>query len=327
MKTSPKIGVALSGGGTRGLAHLGVLQVMEEAGIPIDFIAGTSMGGIVACLYAAGIPLQDLIASGKKFRMMDLATPDPEWHGLFGHEKTADLLADLLGGDEVTFADLEIPAAVVCADINTGELVILDEGPLIPALLATSAFPLVFSPVHHQGRWLVDGGVLNNLPVDVVCRMGAGRILGVNVPPSVDLSLEDEETPKGLSLHGLRFLGYHLFDWKRPFLVAEASVGVTIQAIDQTRLMLCPPDLLLEIHLPGVGIFSDGNGPEVEAGRKETMAHLEELVALKTKRPSPRWMKRLRSLVGRLRLAWMMLREPAPLYPSVSVLRDEVRAR
>jgi NTE family protein len=316
-----KVGVALSGGGARGLAHLGVLQVLDEAEIPVDVVAGTSMGGIVACLYAAGIPVQDLIAFSKKIGVIDLVSPDLKWRGLFGHEKTANLLADLLGSGDVAFEDLDIPAAVVCADIETGGLVILDEGPLIPALLATSAVPIIFSPVHHRGRWLVDGGVLNNLPVDVVCRMGAERVLGVNVPPSVDLSLADEEMPKGLSLRGLRLLSHSVSDWRRPFLIAEASAGITIQAIDRTRLALCPPDLLLEIHLPGVGVFSNGDGAEVEAGRRAAMAHLEELIELKTGPALPHWRKWLRSAINRFRLAWGMLRRPMPaLYPGKSAI-------
>ncbi|MBN1979670.1 MAG: patatin-like phospholipase family protein [Anaerolineae bacterium] len=311
-----KIGVALSGGGARGLAHLGVLQVLEEAGVPVDVVAGTSMGGIVACLYAAGIPLDDLIAFSEKIGVIDLASPDLKWRGLFGHEKTANLLADLLGSDDVTFEVLDIPASVVCADIETGELVVLDRGPIIPAMLATSSVPGVFSPMYHQGRWLVDGGVLNNLPVDVVCRMGAERVLGVNVPPSVDLSPEDEEMSKGLSLRGLRFFGHHIPDWRLPFLIAEASAGITIQAINRTRLALFPPDLLLEIRLPGVGLFSTGDGAEIEAGRRAAMAHLEELIELKTEPVLPHWRKWQRSVINRLRLAWVMLRRPSPaLYP------------
>jgi NTE family protein len=321
MERSPKVGVALSGGGMRGLAHLGVLQVLEEAEVPVDVVAGTSMGGIIACLYAAGIPIQDLIAFGKKFGIMDLASPDLKWRGLFGHEKTASLLADLLGDEDVAFEDLGIPAAVVCADIETGELVILDEGPLIPALLATSAVPIVFSPVYYQGRWLVDGGVLDNLPVDVVCRLGAERILGVNVPPCVDLSLDDEKKSQGLSLRGLRFLVGHISDWKQPFLIAEASAGIAIRTIDRTRLTLCPPDLLLEVRLPGVGAFSDSDGAEVEAGRKVAMAHLEDLVKLRTEPPLSRLRRRFRSVARRFRLAWVALRGPdPPLYPSNSAI-------
>lgn len=319
-KVEPKIGVALSGGGVRGLAHLGVLQVLEEAEIPVDIIAGTSMGGIVAGLYAAGVSVQDLIAFGKRTGIIDLASPDLKWRGLFGHEKMADLLTDLLGREDVVFEELDIPAAVVSADVETGELVILDRGPLIPALMATSAVPIVFSPVYHQGRWLVDGGVLNNFPVDVVRRMGADKVLGVNVPPSVQLSLEDEEMAEGLSLRGLRFLGNHIPDWRLPFLIAEASAGMTIQLVNRTRSMLCPPDLSLEIHLSGVGIFPSGESAEIiEAGRKVAMSHWAELVRLKTCPRLPRWRRQLRSTIRRIRRAWAMLREPEyPLYPSQS---------
>ena len=321
METLPKVGVALSGGGARGLAHLGVLQVLEESGVPVDVVAGTSMGGIVACLYAAGIPLDDLIAFSKKIGIVDLASPDLKWRGLFGHEKLTHLLSDLLGDDGVTFEDLDVPAAVVCADIETGELVVLDRGPIIPAMLATSAVPFVFAPIYHQGRWLVDGGVLNNLPVDVVCRMGAERILGVNVPPSLDLSLEDEEMSKGLSLHRLRLFRHHIPDWRLPFLIAEVSAGITIRAIDRTRLTLCPPDLLLEIQLPGVGLFPTGGGAEIEAGRKVAMAHMEELVKLKARLSLPVWKKLQRSVINRFRLAWMALRYPEPpLYPGKTVI-------
>jgi NTE family protein len=304
------------------LAHLGVLQVLEEARVSVNVVAGTSMGGIVACLYAAGIPVNELIAFSKKIGVVDLASPDPKWRGLFGHEKLIYLLSDLLGSDGVTFEDLNIPAAVVCADIETGELVILDRGPIIPAMLATSAVPIVFAPVYHQDRWLVDGGVLNNLPVDVVCSMGAERILGVNVPPSLDLSLKDAEMTKGLSLRGLRLFRHHISDWKLPFLIADASAGITIRAIDRTRLTLCPPDLLLEIHLPGVGLFSTGGDAEIEAGRKAAMAHLEELIKLKAGSPWPLWKKFQRSVVNRLRLAWMALRYPEPpLYPGKTDLK------
>jgi NTE family protein len=321
-ETNPKIGVALSGGGVRGLAHLGVLQVLEEAQVPIDAIAGTSMGGIIAGLYAAGVPVQDIIAVGQETGFMDLASPDRGWRGLFGHAKVATLLTELLGAKEINFEDLHIPAAVVAADVETGELVILDKGPLIPALMATSAVPLVFSPVRHQGRWLVDGCVLNNLPVDVVRRMGADRVLGVNVPPDVDLSLGDGKEEKKVPLWELFRLNNHIRDWKLPFLVAETSAAFTVRIVNQTRLTLCPPDLLLEIHLPNVGIFPDDDSADmVEAGRRVATNYLTELVELKTKLLPPRWWRRLRSILFRLRSAWAWLRESEyPLYPSESSL-------
>jgi len=305
-----KIGVALSGGGLRGLAHLGVLQVLEEAGIPVDVAAGTSMGGIVAGLYAAGVPVQDLVSVGKKLGIMDFASPDGRWQGLFGHKKLAQFLADLLGAQDITFEDLRIPAAVVAADVETGELVVLDEGPLIPALLATSAFPIVFSPMYYRGRWLIDGGTLNNLPVDVVRQMGADRVIGVDVPPSVELPTEYGENRDGLSMRALFSVANHTHDWKLPFLIAETSVELAASAVTRTRLALYPPDLLLEISLPNVGLFTSGKNAEViEAGYAAAMDRLADLIELKTKPTSSCWQRRLARAMRRLHRAWATLRD------------------
>jgi NTE family protein len=278
----PRIGIALSGGGARGLAHLGVLQVLEEAQIPVNMLAGTSMGGLVAGLYAAAVPLDDVIAFARRAGILDLAAPDRAWRGLFGHGKAARILASLLGSPTVAFEDLGIPTAVVAADVETGEQVVLDRGPLIPALLATSAFPLVFAPVRHQGRWLVDGGVVNNLPVDIVRQMDADRVLGVWTPPSVKLDMKREPSKRGLSPRMHHRLNNHTRDWKLPFLIAEACFGISVQVANRARLVTCPPDLLIEIHLPNVGVFSS-NGIEeiIEIGRRTALEHLEELVALK----------------------------------------------
>lgn len=312
----PKIGVALSGGGVRGFAHLGVLQALEEADIPVEVIAGTSMGGLVAGLYAAGVPLQALIDFAQRTGFMDLASPDQRWRGLFDHDKMAPMLARLLDDPEITFEDLQIPAAVVAADVESGEPVLLRSGPLIPALLATAAFPLVFTPVHHQGRWLVDGGVVNNFPVDVVRQMGADRVLGVNVPPSVHIAPEHEEHHGALSIRALSLLTQRTHEWQLPFLIADACVGISIDAVNRTRLALCPPDLLLEVHLPNVGIFSTHkNGEAIAAGYRLAREHWADLVALRTTPLPPRWQRRLASIWHHARLAWAVFREPGYLMP------------
>jgi predicted acylesterase/phospholipase RssA len=189
-------------------------------------------------------------------------------------------------------------------------------GPLIPALVATAALPVLFAPVRHQGRWLVDGGALNNLPVDIVRQMGADRVLGVDVPPSLTLSLEEERSRAG-SLRGLLHFGNGALDWKLPFLVAEVSMGMTVQVIDRTRLALCPPDLLLEIDLPNVGLLAiDRSAEIVESGRKAAMERASELAALQTSPLRPRWQRRLSRIVRRLRRAWTVLqRREEVLFP------------
>jgi NTE family protein len=294
----------------RGLAHLGVLQVLEEAQIAVDMIAGTSMGGLVAGLYAAGIPLQELISFSTRLSIMELAARDRAWRGLFGHEKMATLLAELLGGRNVTFQDLRIPAAVVAADVESGEMVVLDRGPLIPALMATSAFPLVFAPVRYQDRWLVDGGVINNFPVDVVRHMGAERVLGVRVPPCVKLSLDEEQREDSLSWRALFSFNNRTRDWRLPFLIAESSVGITANLVTQTRLSLYPPDVLIDIEMPNVGVFAtDKNTEIVHAGYKAAMRRLSDLVELRTRPLSP-WKKGWQRTVRRARRAWAAWCQP-----------------
>jgi NTE family protein len=310
------LGVALSGGGVRGLAHLGVLQVLEEMGVRLDAAVGTSMGGLVAGLYAAGVPLADLLDFAARMGLRDLASPDWAWRGLFSQEKLAERLVDLLGCEDVTFQDLDVRTAVVATDIETGEMVILDRGPLIPALLATTALPILFAPVRHQGRWLVDGGAVNNLPVDVARQVGADRVLGVDVATRFALSLQ--EGPSRASWpRGLRALANGGLEWKLPFRVAEASMGITARVINRTRLALCPPDLLLEVDLAEVGILATGCCPQiVEAGRRAAMARAPELIALQ-ERPLPAgWQKRLSRIACRLRRAWTVLRgKELVLYP------------
>ncbi|MGD8820761.1 MAG: patatin-like phospholipase family protein [Anaerolineae bacterium] len=312
-RRQPRIGMALSGGGLRGLAHLGVLQVLEEAQVPVDMLAGTSMGGIVAGLYGAGVPLAEIIAFTSQTGLIDLASPDRQWRGLFCQNKTSRLLAGVLGGDDVTFEDLKMPVTVVAANLETGDQVLLNQGPLIPALLATAAFPILFSPVRHRERWLVDGGVLNNLPVDVVRSMGANRVLAVSVPPTVRLSLESDEQPTGISMRGLRRFGSHTLDWKQPFLIAEASSSMTVQAVNRRRLAAFPPDLLLEIQLPNVGLFfAEGtNAAIIEAGRQVALDHRGQLLSLARPLP-PVWWQRLAAAWRRLRRVLAALKEPQP---------------
>ena len=309
-----KIGLALSGGGMRGLAHIGVLSVLEEEGIPVDFIAGTSMGGIIALLYAAGLPVERLRRVGEEVHLLQIATPDPYRHGLIGHEKMAAYLADLLGRDDLTFEELRMPAVVVATDVETGEMIVLDEGPVIPAMMATSAFPLMFAPVHYLGRWLVDGGATNNFPFDLVRMMGAERVLGVATPPSVKLGLEEEPPPQSrLERITLLRLFTRPGGWYRPFVIAETSVGHTIGIVNRRRMELAPPDLVLNVSLPNVGTFASNlNRRIIAAGEEVAREHLAELRALRDRPlPSP-WRRRWADFRRRLRRAIAAYR--APLY-------------
>ena len=311
----PTLGLALSGGGIKGFAHLGVLRALEEQDIRVDYLAGTSMGGLVAGLYGAGVPLDDLTAFAAKLKIMDMASPDRSWRGFFDQRKLAGILASLLGRDDVAFEELGIPVSVVATDLTTAEAVVLDSGPLIPALLATSALPLFFAPVEHQGRCLADGGVLNNVPFDVARAMGASRVLAVAFDTTVKLDLGKApvtQDRRGPSLGALRRFRGHTPEWRQPFLIAEASMGMMQQLIDTARLEACPPDVYLRVPMDKIGLLTFGAGAAaIEAGYAAAQDHLHELRRLTAPLPAP-WRRRLTDIGGRVARAWQALRAPMP---------------
>jgi NTE family protein len=182
-----KIGLALGGGAARGLAHIGVLQVLQREGIPIDFIAGTSAGAIIGAAYACCMDVERLTrdaldANWKKMR--PLIDPSLSKSGFIKGKKIRDLIATYVGGD-VDFSELKIPFACVATDIDTGEEIIFNSGPVMDALRATISLPGIFTVVKHGDRYVVDGGLTTPVPVEVVRKMGAEVIIAVNVNPGV----------------------------------------------------------------------------------------------------------------------------------------------
>ena len=141
-------------------------------------------------------------------------------------------------------------------------------------------------------------------------------MLGVSVPSGVELSLADGDRATGLSARGLRFFSNRTRDWKMPFMVAEASLGIATQLVNRKRLELCPPDVLLEIHMPNVGLLAnDKSADAIEAGRRAAMNRMPALIELRARRLPPRWWRSLESVLLRLRRAWTVLLEPGcPLY-------------
>jgi len=179
----PRIGLALSGGGARGLAHIGVLKVLEQEGVPVDCLAGTSMGGVIAAIYAAGLSAeqmeQEALRMSRVRNLITLLDRTLPRRGFFEGRKVLEYLATFLG--KRTFTDLEIPLALVAVDLISGQEVVLKQGSVLEAVRATISFPGVFTPYRRGVPLLVDGGVLNNLPADVVRGMGADVVIAVDV--------------------------------------------------------------------------------------------------------------------------------------------------
>jgi NTE family protein len=267
----PVIGLALSGGGARGLAHIGVLKVLEREGIPIDCLSGSSMGGIIAAAYAAGVSAAELEVEAHRMaklrELVKLLDPLPPRRGLLAGKRLRAYLSRFVKPD-LTFADLRLPLALTAVDLLSGEEIRLDEGPVIDAMLATCAFPGVLPPVASNGHWLVDGGLLNNLPVDVVRNLGAEIVLASNVTP--DSAQESPlEAPESLP-----FLPDFLWDSYR-------AVTVLGRALTRIRVIDAKPEVLIQPPLPSdIGIFS--SFPRaieiIAAGEREAYRCLPRLI-------------------------------------------------
>ena len=176
------VGLALSGGAVRGAAHVGVLEVLEEAGIHPDVVAGTSAGALVAALYCAGVPVADIKAEAMGLKWSKIGRVTRPRLGWFDITRLEERVDEITGG--CTFAGCSIPFGAVAADILTGEVVVLSDGPLGAAVRASCSLPGLFTPVPRGERLLVDGGLLNNMPVSVARDMGADYVIAVDLFPS-----------------------------------------------------------------------------------------------------------------------------------------------
>lgn len=177
--TRKRIGLALSGGGARGAAHLGVLRVLEREQIPIDVVAGVSAGAVTGALYCAGVPLDDMLDALRDFswrKIMSLTLPI---HGLFSFEKLEKFLVNRIG--DVWFSDLKKPFAVGTTDLMTGQPVTFTTGRLAPLVRASCSIPGLIVPLEYGNYWLVDGGVSGNLPAQATRALGAELVIGVDL--------------------------------------------------------------------------------------------------------------------------------------------------
>ena len=206
----PKIGLALGSGGSRGLAHIGVIKVLEENNIPIDFIAGSSIGAMVGGFYAAGLSIKEIeeIALSTNWRRVFSVLFDPHLkQGLIGGEKLKTFIENYINGKK--FEDCKVPFVTVATDLKTGEVVVLNKGEIAQAIRTSISIPLVFKPAEINGRMLVDGGLSAPVPVEIVRGMGADIIIAVNL----DKHYCDEEYKPGwydIINDSLNILRHHL---------------------------------------------------------------------------------------------------------------------
>ena len=174
-----KVALALGGGSARGVAHIGVLKVLEKEGIPIHMIVGTSMGSLLGAAYSIGISTSAMEVDAYSFSANKLLDPTIPTMGLLAGEKLEATIRGLLG--DKTFADCKIPFAVVTTNIETGEEVVHQSGDLIKVIRASCSWPGIFNPVKIDGELLVDGGIKNSVPANIARSLGADFVLAVDV--------------------------------------------------------------------------------------------------------------------------------------------------
>jgi NTE family protein len=212
------VGIALGGGAAFGIAHLGVLKVLEKYGIPIDLVAGCSQGSIIGVGYAAGIQVDEMIdmasilGKGQNaFLAVDLTLTKP---GLLAGNKFIEIFRPLLG-PITTFSDLAMPCRTVATDVQSGERVSIGTGNLSEAFRASASVPMVFAPVKIDGRVLVDGGVSDPVPAEIVNIMGADLCIAVNVVPPLKKGVENAVSR-----------AFRMMSWFNPATWLEESAGL-----------------------------------------------------------------------------------------------------
>lgn len=270
----PRLALALGGGGARGLAHIGVLEVLELEGLAPSFVAGSSIGGLVGALHASGLPSRDLVQIARSFRF-------PRWFlpgGVLGWGRIFPSVAEALPG---TFEDLVTSLALTAVDIEEGCQVVLHSGSLLPAVRATCALPGVLPPERIGGRWLVDGGVVNVLPVDVAWMADPDLVIAVRVggPRARRLPQLEWRVTGVLSRLG-RFVP-NPATAKVSFEILARAVEIILERQTALCAAMTDPEVLIEPELGAMGLRDfDRLEDAVAAGRRAAEAALPTLARL-----------------------------------------------
>ena len=252
----PVIGVALGGGFARGIAHIGVLKVLEQEGIPVHVVAGTSVGALIGASYCSGLSIAEMRKVANNTRFTSFARWTLSRHGFASSDRMVSFLARIL--KVKTFEELHIPLAVAATDFNTGRGVVFHSGDIIDPVRASCAYPGMFLPVSIGGRYLVDGMLSHPVPARPLREMGAERVLAVHL--------------KGLSANGAP---RHLFE------VIGQSFAIAQQAM--SSLWKQAADVVVE---PDVGEFAYD-----DFKRADDLIHLGELAMRKALPDVRHWLE------------------------------------
>ncbi|WP_294541643.1 patatin-like phospholipase family protein [uncultured Rhodoblastus sp.] len=293
-KRRPRIGLALGSGAARGWSHIGVLKELEERKVPVDVIAGASMGAVVGGCYAAGrlAQLEEFARSLTKRRVFALMDVSFSGAGMLSGGKLRDELARELSGRRIE--NLPLTFGAVATEIGSGHEVWLRRGDLVQAIRASYALPGIFEPLHIDHRWLFDGALVNPVPVTLCRAMGAELVIAVNlvgdtayhgaliadgVHPVPAADREGEQFPGAGEARQLRRQFGRGADGA-PGIVAAMldAFNITQDRIARSRLAGDPPDVLINARLSKIGLFDFHRADELIAvGREAARRALNEI--------------------------------------------------
>ena len=267
------VGLALGGGGARGLAHIGVLGELERAGYRIAALAGTSIGGVMAAVYAAGLGTEEIAAWVQRAMERGLFRFRPSAGALLGIDRIREVLSEALGN--ATFEQARCAVALTAVDLERGEEVVLTSGPLLDAVLATIALPGIFPPYFSGESRLIDGGVLDPVPVVPVRSLFRGPVVAVTLSASPGSPPSQSGSPLS-NLPGSRVLTRLRVG--EALQVFSRSLEISSRLFSDLRLQLDRPEVIVRPEVADIGILDTPDAaPLIEAGRQAMASGLAAL--------------------------------------------------
>ncbi len=284
----PKLGLALGGGIARGWSHIGALEVLLEEGVEVDIISGTSIGALVGGAYLAGRfdDLKDWALGLTRRRMLNFLDIRLRGGGLLAGDRLAAAMREHLGGTRIE--DLPKPFVAVAAELATGHEAWLRSGEMVPAIRASYALPGAFAPISIDGRWLIDGALVNPVPVSVCRALGARLVIAVglngdsfgSLAAEPDLSADEDEGENltGLTLNKVRperLVMKQLFGStdKTPGMgsVMLGALNLVMDRLGRSRLAGDPPDVYVIPKIAHIGLLDFAKAEELIALGREAM--------------------------------------------------------
>lgn len=290
-----KIGLALGAGAARGWTHLGIIEALENLGIKIDVVSGCSIGAYVGAAYASGnlTQLKDWAFDLTEWEVLRLLGIGFTRSGLASGEQVFKRLADDFS--VATFEEMQKPFAIPATDLYSGREIIFQSGPVVDAVRASCSIPALFAPVQFENRWLVDGAVVNPVPVNLCRLMGADFVIAVNLsadfrPEMIDKNITAHENAQRKTDEKLEKQQSIFRNWFSPdpndnqqtppgiMSVMSNSLDIMQARVTRSRLAGDPPDILIEPNLRDVGILEFEKAEELYAVGKEAVERLEKQI-------------------------------------------------